>query len=113
MVLTDRYFVSSVAYQGARGLDAETILADSEREFPIPDLVIVVDVTPEEGLARVDARGDEAEPVFAEIELQREVARQLARIERPYLVVVDGRGTPDEVHARVVATCEKLFDAGP
>ena len=36
-VITDRYFLSTVAYQGARGLDWRAILARSEAEFPAPD----------------------------------------------------------------------------
>jgi len=110
VVLTDRYFLSSVAYQGARGLGAAAILADSEREFPIPDLVLVLEIPPEEGLARVDARGGTAEPVFEEIELQRKVAAELARVERPYVVFVDGRGSPDEVQARVRDACARVLD---
>ena len=38
IVLCDRYFLSTVAYQGARGLDAEALLAAGERAFPLPDL---------------------------------------------------------------------------
>ena len=44
IVLTDRYYLSTVAYQGARGLDYEKILGDSEAEFPIPDLVLLLEI---------------------------------------------------------------------
>ena len=36
VVISDRYFLSTVAYQGARGLDAGEILAASEAAFPVP-----------------------------------------------------------------------------
>ena len=103
VVLTDRYTLSSVAYQGARGLDAAVILADSEAEFPLPDLVILVEVDADEGLARVSARGGVAEPVFEEIDFQRRVATCFAALERPYLVRVPGDGEPSEVHRKVRA----------
>jgi dTMP kinase len=111
VVLTDRYYVSSVAYQGARGLDGQAILAQSERDFPIPDLVVVVDVPPDEGIERVGARGGAQEPVFEEIEFQRRVAAELARIDRDYVVTVDGRGSPEDVHARVRDACERALSS--
>ena len=109
VVLSDRYTLSSVAYQGARGLDADAILADGEREFPIPDLVIVISVSPELGTKRVNARGGTAEPVFEEIEFQREVAAEFSRIARSYVETVDGSGSPEDVHARVCEVCDPVL----
>ena len=43
IVVTDRYKLSTVAYQGAQGLDMEE-LAKKHDGLPIPDLTIVVDV---------------------------------------------------------------------
>lgn len=103
VVLCDRYFVSTAAYQGARGLDPQAILAESEAAFPVPDLVVLLEVDPEEGRARVAARGAPAEPLFEGAERQARVAGILARLERPYLARVDGRGDPDTVAARVEA----------
>ena len=101
VVLTDRYYLSSVAYQGARGLDAKSILADSEAEFPLPDLVVVIEIDPEKGLARVGARGGVAEPVFEEIDFQRRVAEQFTALGCAYLMRVPGDGAPEAVHRRV------------
>ena len=53
VVLSDRYYLSSVAYQGARGCDPTRILEESEAEFPIPDLVVLLEIDPSAGLARV------------------------------------------------------------
>ena len=102
VVLTDRYTLSSVCYQGARGLDAKAILADSEAQFPIPDLVILVEIDPEKGLERVNARGGVAEPVFEEIDFQRRVAEHFAALDCSYLVRVSGDGSPEHVHRRIV-----------
>ncbi len=55
-VLLDRYFYSTIAYQGSRGEDASAIAATMAAEFPIPDRVFLIDVPPEVGLARI-ARG--------------------------------------------------------
>lgn len=103
IVLTDRCYLSSVAYQGARGLDFERILAENEGEFPAPDLALFVVVSPAQGLERVEARGGVAEPAFEEIEFLRGVARVFSELDRPYIARVDGDGTIAEVHARIVS----------
>jgi len=101
LVLTDRYYLSSVAYQGAHGLDPAAILADSEREFPQPDLAVLLRISPEQGLERVKARKGPAEPVFEEQVFLREVARIFDELGAGYLVNADGNGSPEQVHARV------------
>src|SRR5262249_38942610 len=88
-VVTDRYFLSTVAYQGARGLDWREILESSEAEFPIPDAVLLFELSAAEGLARAHARGGAPDPRFERADFLTEVARIFAAIERPYLVRVD------------------------
>jgi dTMP kinase len=101
VVLCDRYTLSTAAYQGARGLDAEAILRDGEAAFPQPDLVVLLEIPPEEALARIASRGEPHEPAFEELDTQRQVAAVFARLERPYVVRIDGRGPAREVAQRV------------
>ncbi len=101
VVLSDRSFVSSAAYQGARGLDAAAILAASEAEFPRPDLVLWLDLPAEEGLARAAARGEPGEPAFEERAFLERVRETMTALGRDYVVRVDARGDPDAVAQRV------------
>lgn len=101
LILTDRYFLSSVAYQGARGLDWQRILEDSEAEFPLPDLVLLFEVPAEVGIERVRGRGATVEAVFEQAEFLAQVAEVFAAIDRPYLARIDGQGSPEAVEARV------------
>lgn len=101
VVLCDRYYLSTVAYQGARGLDAEAILAESEARFPLPDLVILMQLSAHQGLARVRARGGPAEPVFEREDFLERVAVGFDQLDRPYLERVDARGTLERVSARI------------
>jgi dTMP kinase len=105
-VLTDRYFLSTVAYQGARGLDWQRILAESEAEFPLPDLVVLLEIEPDRGLERVRARGGALETVFERNDLLIRVAAIFRSIERDYVERVDGSGEPDAV-ADAVRACVK------
>jgi dTMP kinase len=103
VVVTDRYFLSTVAYQGARGLDWRRILAESEAEFPLPDLVLLLEVEVAVGLARARARGRAAEGVFEHAELLERVAAIFRAIDRPYVERIPAGGPVDQVHAAVVA----------
>ncbi len=109
IVVSDRYFLSTVAYQGARGLDSRKILEMSEAEFPIPDLVLLLEIDVAAGLDRVTERGAKREEVFEEASFLSQVAQEFAQIERPYLVRINAARTPDAVFDDVRQTvCEKL-----
>jgi len=56
VVVVDRYYYSSVAYQGARGLPPDDILEQNEQIAPRPDLVALLNVAPTVGVSRVCKR---------------------------------------------------------
>jgi dTMP kinase len=59
VVLLDRYYISSIAYQGALGLDPERIRRENEAFAPIPDRVLLLELPPEQAETRIRAgRGD-------------------------------------------------------
>jgi dTMP kinase len=61
-VITDRYYYSSVAYQGALGIDPAEILADSELFAPRPDLVVIFTLPLDLALTRrLEARGEKSQ----------------------------------------------------
>ncbi len=101
VVVSDRYYLSTVAYQGARGLDWRSILDESERAFPAPDLALVLELDPRVGLARVQGRGRSLDPHFEEAGYLDRVAAIFRQLDRPYVVRIDASGEPDAVRARV------------
>lgn len=58
IVICDRYIASTIAYQGTKDISEETILTLHEKYCYglMPDLTIVLDIPPEEGLARAHTR---------------------------------------------------------
>jgi dTMP kinase len=102
-VLCDRYFLSTVAYLGARGLDWRQILADSEAEFPIPDRVVLLEIEAERAVERIRTRGAPIEGVFERRDFLERVAEVFRRIERDYLVRVDARAGLDPVERSILA----------
>ena len=56
-VILDRYYPSMVAYQGAAGLDVGELMRANDFA-PRPDVLLLLDLPPAVGLARIRARGD-------------------------------------------------------
>ncbi|MBN1573024.1 MAG: dTMP kinase [Deltaproteobacteria bacterium] len=52
-VVLDRYYFSTMAYQGARGLDPRRIMEESGEFAPMPDLVFLIDIPVDESLKRI------------------------------------------------------------
>ena len=104
-VVSDRFADSSVAYQGAaRGLGVGEVisLTDAASEGLWPDLTLLLRVDPETGLGRA---GGEDRFESEGLELQRAVAEayeEIAMIASDRVVAIDGTGTVEEVHGRVM-----------
>lgn len=56
IVILDRYYFSTIAYQGARGLDPERIRRMNEKFAVKPDLVFILDIDARNGLRRISLR---------------------------------------------------------
>ena len=56
IVILDRYYFSTIAYQGAKGIDQERIRRVNEEFVVEPDLVFFLDVDPRGGLDRIKNR---------------------------------------------------------
>ena len=103
-VIGDRSVYSSLAYQGGgRGLGIEAVRAVNRAGLGStwPDLVIVLDVDPEAGLARQDGEDRIGGQGVA---FQQRVARfyaDLADTDADLVVIVDGTGDLDDVAGRV------------
>ena len=110
IVLTDRYYLSTVAYQGARGLDPAQLLCEAEADFPAPDLALVLEIEPEAGLARVAARGGHVEPAFEEESFLAQVATIFHGLERAYLVRIDADHPAAAVHRAVLYAVRNRLD---
>ena len=93
VVIVDRYYFSTAAYQGARGVDPQELIRRNEEFAPEPDLLVLFDLPVEDGLSRVRARGDKADH-FEQVEALRRVREIFLSIQKPYLVKVDARQEP-------------------
>jgi dTMP kinase len=106
VVIVDRYYLSTVAYQGARGLDPRELLR-LNAFAPVPDVCLVLDVEPKLGLSRVSKRGDVPDQFEKEESLAAArrifVDREALRDALPNLYVLDGTLNEAALAARIAA----------
>jgi dTMP kinase len=96
IVIVDRYYFSTAAYQGARGMDFKDILLRNEAFAPQPDLLFILEVAPAVGRQRIADRGDRAN-LFEGEEALAASAAIFASIERPYAHHLDGNMSVSEL----------------
>jgi dTMP kinase len=63
-VICDRYYHSSAAYQGSRGLNPNDILRENSSRVPIPDIVFLIEISVSTALFRIGKCRPEGFSVF-------------------------------------------------
>jgi dTMP kinase len=118
IILTDRYYLSTAAYQGAAGRDPEEIMAANESFAPAPDLVLLLTLPPTLGIRRIRELRGEALNDFEQEEFLGKVAKIFATLQRDYITRIDASGSLAEVQALIGARVSALlaetnFRGGP
>jgi len=112
IVITERYFYSSLAYQSARGLSM-TWLENINRAALKPNLSILIDLPADAALQRIK-RSRRLDKFEQDIKLQRLVRSNYLRIARLRgLKIVNGARNKDEVQAdirKIVSTTLLAMD---
>jgi len=116
VVVQDRFFDSSVAYQGAGRVLSETEVRDLSLwavENLRPNLTIVLDVPADVARARRDSTRDVYDRLEAEAddfhERVREAYRRLAKEEPERIVIIDGQLPAEQIHQQVIDRVGKLL----
>ncbi len=108
VVLTDRYYFSTAAYQGAAGMDPVEVF--SKNSFaPKPDLVILLTMPPEVSLKRIqELRGEELNDFEQEEQLHK-VAELFASFQDPCIKRVSADAPLEIVAGEIRNTVDELL----
>lgn len=101
VVILDRYYFSTMAYQGSRGFDVADIRAKNEAFAPRPDHLFILDLDVDVARERIGARGDTANEFERRDALAkcREIFLGLSK--EPFVHVIDTDRSIDEVQASI------------
>jgi dTMP kinase len=111
MVISDRYYDSTLAYQGAaRRIDIKLI--DTITKFATfgikPDITFLVDLPAEIGLSRI-SKQDADRLEMESIEFHKKVRKgfiEIAKREKKRYIIVDGTKSVEEIHNEIMKIME-------
>jgi dTMP kinase len=101
VVILDRYYFSTMAYQGARGFDPAEIRRLNEEFAPVPDLLLILDLDVNTAHQRIGHRGDSTNEFEQKENLERCREIFLSLKDEPFVRVVDSTGNLNDVSARI------------
>ncbi|MCW1916210.1 dTMP kinase [Luteolibacter sp. GHJ8] len=101
VVILDRYYFSTMAYQGSRGFDPAEIRRQNEAFAPRPDLLFILDLDVDSALARIGGRGDTANEFEKRDSLAKCREIFMALKEEPFVHVVSTDEGPEKVQAAI------------
>jgi dTMP kinase len=102
-VILDRYYYSTIAYQGVRGLDPKALQRKMESLFLKPDRVFLLDLDPATAVKRIrHGRGEDLNE-FEQRESLERIRRIFLSLEGEEIVVIDANGSNAEVHQSILA----------
>jgi dTMP kinase len=111
VVISDRYFDSSIAYQGAgRVLEPGEVARISRwaTESLFPTLTIIIDLPAEIGLGRLKSKDRlEAQPIAFHERVRQEFL-QLAAVDPERYFIVDGNQSIDEIHTAIISRVSQI-----
>lgn len=116
-VISDRYYYSSLAYQGAElGFDTVARLNLDDPNIRTPDLCIFLDLSPEDSLERISSRQDVQKEIFENYEVLSRTRKMFfdvfERLEAggENIVVINASGSIEEIAEKILNTVtEKLY----
>ncbi|MBX3227974.1 MAG: dTMP kinase [Labilithrix sp.] len=116
IIVSDRYDASSLAYQsvtsGKGGEQAVAWIRELNKHALRPDLTVVIDLPADLAAARREVRGEAAQ-LYEQNEVQRALVDFYHTLDKHMpedkVAIVDGRGTIEEVHARVHAAVTSIL----
>ena len=109
VVLMDRYYFSTAAYQGALGFDPQKIKADNENFAPPPDRVLIFHNSPEKSLERIESAREE-KSAFERSDYLINVQKIFKSFTGSRIRFISSDSNLEEVHEQVLLEVQDLFD---
>ncbi len=115
-VISDRYYYSSLAYQGAElGYEHVAALNLDNAEIRTPDICIFLDLSPEKSLERIGKRADTPTEIYENYDYLQKTRKMFfdvfdrLRERGEKIEIVDASGAPDEIAEEILSHVLPIF----
>ena len=108
IVLCDRYYYSTIAFQSTQGLNLKRII-EKNRDFTKPDIAFILDVEPEIAVERIKYREKEK---FEQIEFMKKLRQNFLSLPKRLndnIRIIDVSGNLEEVFKEVKEEIDKFL----
>ena len=109
IVLCDRYYYSTIAFQGAQGLDMNE-LVKKNKNFRKPDIAFILDVEPSLALKRIEYRKKEK---FEQLEFMKKIRAnflKLPKLLKDKIKIIDSSKSLKNAFISVRKEIDKILD---
>jgi dTMP kinase len=113
LVLMDRYYFSTMAYQGALGIDPEIIRRLNETFAPVPDLVWILLIPPTEALQRIRQGRGQTEDAFEREDYLKRVDGIFRTLQGTQIHPIAADRSSEVVTAILQQKIQQCLDASP
>ncbi len=107
VVILDRYFFSTMAYQGIRGFDPIEIRRINEKFAPLPDIVLILELDLDTALSRIGVRDGQGNE-FEQRDALQKCHDVFASLDDDFVHRIDARKSPEEVHSDVIRALSSI-----
>jgi len=101
IVILDRYYFSTIAYQSVRGLDPLHIRHQNESFAPKPDLLFVLEVSIEESLRRIGVRDGQGND-FEGRENLEQCRAIFKKMTGDFIFHINAERSPEQIHQEIM-----------
>ena len=115
-VISDRYYYSSLAYQGAElGFDTVARLNLENPDIRTPDLCVFLDLNPEQSLKRIGAREDVPHEIYENYEYLDKTRKMFfsafekLSVRGEKIVIIDASGSVEQIADAILDAVLKIF----
>jgi dTMP kinase len=93
IIILDRYYFSTMAYQGSLGINPEEIEKRNLEFAPQPDLLFLIELPPHSGIKRIEKKREKEVDFFERESYLLRVSKIFDRVSKPFIYRLPGEET--------------------
>lgn len=116
-VISDRYYYSSLAYQGSElGFETVAALNLDNPDIRTPDICLFLDLSPEKSLERIGKRADTPTEIYENYDYLEKTRRMFfdvferLRARGEHIEIIDASGSAEEISDKIIECVLPLFN---